>query len=111
MADVSVPHMFTCPPPTQMNTLLKVGPALRTITSIFFIYSLLANALIDGPLIMLCHCSSAMTKNHFLLISFGTKWPLCVGVGLNTYSSIFSAGPTLRDTSRWLINVKQIKWY
>ena len=41
-------------------------------------------------IIMLYHCSSAMTKDHFLLISYGTKWPLCVDVPLNTYSFIHS---------------------
>ena len=30
-----------------------------------------------------------MTKDHFLLISYGIKWPLCVDVPLNTYSYSF----------------------
>ena len=29
---------------------------------------------------MLCHCSSTMTKDHFLIIFYGTKRPLCVKV-------------------------------
>ena len=29
-----------------------------------------------------------MTKDHFLLVSYGTEWPLCVDVPLNTYSFI-----------------------
>ena len=40
--------------------------------------------------IMLCHCSSTMKKDHFLLISYGTRLPLCVDVPLNTYSFIHS---------------------
>ena len=34
-------------------------------------------------LFMLCHCSSKMTKDHFLVISYGTKWPLSADVPLN----------------------------
>ena len=42
-------------------------------------------------IIMLCHClSSTMTKGHLLLISYSTRWPLCVDVPLNTYSFIQS---------------------
>ena len=29
--------------------------------------------LLSPRIIMLCHCSSTMTKDHFLLISYGTK--------------------------------------
>ena len=46
--------------------------------------------LLSPRIIMLFHCSSTMTKDHFLLISYGTKWPMCVDVLLNTYSSILS---------------------
>ena len=42
--------------------------------------------LLSPRIIMLCHCSPTMT----LLISYGTKWPLCVGVLLNNYSFIHS---------------------
>ena len=48
---------------------------------------------------MLCHCSPTMTKDHFLLISYGTKWPLCVDVPLNTYSFIQSV-----DSRCWFVN-------
>ena len=41
-------------------------------------------------IITLCHCSSTMAKDHFLLLSYGTKRPLCVDVHLNTYSFIHS---------------------
>ena len=44
--------------------------------------------LLSLRIIMRCHCSSTMTKDHFLIIFFGTKWPLCVDVPLNTHSSI-----------------------
>ena len=37
---------------------------------------------------MLCHFSSTMTKDHYLLISYGTKWPLSVDVPVNTYAFI-----------------------
>ena len=37
-----------------------------------------------------CHCSSTMTRDHFYLISYGTKFPLCDDVALNTYSFIHS---------------------
>ena len=39
-------------------------------------------------MIMLRHCSSIMTKNHFLVISYGSKWYWCFDVPLNTYSFI-----------------------
>ena len=29
---------------------------------------------------MLCDCSSTMTKDHFLVIFYGTEWPLCSAV-------------------------------
>ena len=41
--------------------------------------------LLSPRIIMLCHCSSTMKKDHLLLIYHGTKWPLCVGVPLSTY--------------------------
>ena len=44
--------------------------------------------LLSPRIIMLCHCLSTMTKNHFLLISYGTNLPLCVDVPSNTYSFI-----------------------
>ena len=33
--------------------------------------------LLSPRIIMLCHCSSTMTKDHFLLMLYDTKWPLC----------------------------------
>ena len=36
-------------------------------------------------IIRTCHCFSTMTMDHFVLISYGTKWPLCVDVPLNTH--------------------------
>ena len=47
--------------------------------------------LLSPRIIMLCHCSSTMTKDHFLIIFHGTKCPLCVGVPLNTHSFIHTA--------------------
>ena len=44
--------------------------------------------LLSSRILMLSHCSSTMKKDHFLLISYGTKWPLCVNVPVNTYSFI-----------------------
>ena len=44
--------------------------------------------LLSPRIIMPFHCKSTMTKDHFLLISYGTKLPLCVDVPLNTYSFI-----------------------
>ena len=41
-------------------------------------------------LFMLCHCSSKMTKDHLLVISYGTKWPLSADVPLNALSFIHS---------------------
>ena len=38
-------------------------------------------------LFMFCHCSSQMTKDHFLVISYGTIWP---DVLLSAYSFIHS---------------------
>ena len=37
-------------------------------------------------IVMLCHCSSTMTKDHFLVICNGTKWLLCANVPWNTHS-------------------------
>ena len=34
---------------------------------------------------MLCHCSSTMTKGHFLVILYGTKLHVCAGVPLNPH--------------------------
>ena len=47
----------------------------------------------SARIIMLCHFSSTVTKYQFLLVSYGTKWPLCVDVPLNTYSFIHSLTP------------------
>ena len=44
--------------------------------------------LLSPRMIMLCHCSSAMTKDHFLPISHGIKLPLHFDVPFNTYSFI-----------------------
>ena len=41
--------------------------------------------------IMLCHFSSTMTKDHFLVICYGTKWPLFADVPLNPQLFIHSA--------------------
>ena len=30
--------------------------------------------------VMFVYCSSTMTKEHFLVIFYGTKWPLCADV-------------------------------
>ena len=39
---------------------------------------------------MLWHCSSTVTKDQFLIILYGNKWPLCVDVPFNPYSFIHS---------------------
>ena len=44
--------------------------------------------LLSPRIIMLCHCSSLMTKDYILLIYHGTKWPFCVEEPLNTCSFI-----------------------
>ena len=50
---------------------------------------------------LLCHCSSSMTKGHFLLIFYGTNWLLCVDVPLNNHSLIYpSADHVTCNTSR-----------
>ena len=46
--------------------------------------------LLSPRIIMLCPCSSAMTKDHFLEICYGTKWPLFADVPLNHHSFIYS---------------------
>ena len=33
--------------------------------------------LLSPRIIMLCHCSSTVTKDKFLLVAYGSKWPLC----------------------------------
>ena len=40
---------------------------------------------------MLCHCSSTMKNDHFVVKLFGTKWPFCANVLLKPHSltSIF----------------------
>ena len=45
-------------------------------------------SLLSPRIIMLCHCSSTMATDHFLMICYGTKGPLCVDVPLNTDSFI-----------------------
>ena len=37
---------------------------------------------------MLCHCSSTVTKDHFLVILYATEWPLCADVPLKLIHSI-----------------------
>ena len=36
--------------------------------------------------IMCCHCSSIMKKNQFLVIFYGTKWPLYADVSFIPHS-------------------------
>ena len=52
--------------------------------------SLVLHFFLSPRTIMLCHCSSTVTKDHFLHTSYGTKWPLCVCVPLHIYSFILS---------------------
>ena len=54
--------------------------------------------LLSPRIIMLCHWSSTMTKDHFLLTYHGTKWPLCVDVPLNTYSILTSTSCLLTES-------------
>ena len=42
--------------------------------------------LLSPRIIMLCHSSSTITKDHFLVIFHGSKWPLCADVPLNPRS-------------------------
>ena len=44
--------------------------------------------LLSPRIVMLCHCSSRMTKDHFLVIFHGTKSPLCAAVHLNPHPFI-----------------------
>ena len=43
--------------------------------------------LLSSRIIMLCHCSAPMTKDY-LVILYGTKWPLCAIVPLNPHPCI-----------------------
>ena len=43
--------------------------------------------LLSPNILMLCHRSSTMTKDHFLIIFYGTKLPLCVDVPLTLIHS------------------------
>ena len=52
--------------------------------------------LLSPRIISLGHCSSTMTKGHFLLVFYGTKWPLCVDVPLNTHSFNHSSHVVIR---------------
>ena len=45
--------------------------------------------LLSLRIIMICHCSSAITKDHFLVIYHNTKWPLCADTHLNPPSFIY----------------------
>ena len=42
--------------------------------------------LLSPRIIMLGHCSSTVTKDHFLVLCHDTKWPFCVNVPLNPHS-------------------------
>ena len=50
--------------------------------------SVLTLFLLSPKIIMLCHCSSTVTKNYLLVIIYGTKGSLCVDVPLNKHSFI-----------------------
>ena len=39
---------------------------------------------------MLCRCSSAVTMEHFLIVLYGTKWPLYADVLSKSYQFILS---------------------
>ena len=54
--------------------------------------------LLSPRIIMLCHWSSTMTEDYSLIVSHGTKWPLCIDVPLNTHSFIHwhKDGPALK---------------
>ena len=54
-------------------------------------------------IIMLCHCSSTMTKNHFLILFFVTKWPVCVDVPwFNPHTPHFSVLAGVWAADGWL---------
>ena len=42
-------------------------------------------------IIMIYHCSSTMTNDHFLIIVYATREPLFINVPLNTHSFIHSS--------------------
>ena len=44
--------------------------------------------LLSLRIIMFCHIYSTMSKHHFLVMFYGTKWPLCADVPLNPHASI-----------------------
>ena len=46
-------------------------------------------SLFSPRIIFLCHCSSKMTKDHFLIIFHDTKCPLCAAVPLTLIHSFF----------------------
>ena len=58
-------------------------------------------------IIMLCHCSSTMTKDQFLVILYGTKWPSCVDVPL-THSFIQVKSTHLLWIPRWWVAMAAI---
>ena len=54
----------------------------------FSIYALsLPLFLLSLRIVMPCHCSSIMTKDHILVTFSGTKWPLCAYMPLNLIHS------------------------
>ena len=46
-------------------------------------------ALLEGIFWFFWFLLHIQAEDHFLLISYGSKWPLCVSVPLNTYSFIY----------------------
>ena len=56
--------------------------------------------LLSHGIIMHCHCSSTMTKDHFLLTFYGTKCPICVDVPLNIIYSFISFTPFYSKSER-----------
>ena len=61
-------------------------------------------------IISIFHCYSTMTKDHFLVISYGSKLPLCVNVGLNTHSFIHSLNVTIRAKINVLSKMRELQF-
>ena len=55
----------------------SLGPWLRCYSPFF---------LLSSRIIMVCNSSPTMTKYHFLVLVYGTKWLLCADVPLKPHS-------------------------
>ena len=78
-------HLTTCPA-WQVSSGNYVGACYRYHTYEGSPITLTLFLILSPRIIMLCYCSSKMTKDHFFEKFIDTTWPLSADVPLNPHS-------------------------